>query len=230
MTRATPIRAAVVGSTATRLTIVLSAIVIALVVAVGFVVVNAPGWSTFELSALQDLSRAHSPVATTIALALNWTFAANQAAVIIAATALIVALTTRSTTTTAIFLALVILPWLGSAGIKALIHRPRPNPALLADPILGTLHSFSYPSGHTTISAALGLAIVVTIRSGRWRRIVTVATGVVVLAVAWSRVYLGVHYVTDVVAAMVYTTAAVTLLAALSRGLRRREVSRVRIG
>ena len=55
----------------------------------------------------------------------------------------------------------------------------------------------SFPSGHTTVAAAVALALMLVVRS-RWRAPVTLAGIAVTAVVAFARLYLGVHYPPDV--------------------------------
>ena len=99
--------------------------------------------------------------------------------------------------------------------LKLLIHRPRPAVAAVAMPT-----GFAFPSGHASGAAAtcLILALVLTQDqpSGRRAAWLALAAGIAV-AVAASRVYLGVHYVSDVVAGLLWGTAWALLVT--SRGL-----------
>jgi undecaprenyl-diphosphatase len=101
-----------------------------------------------------------------------------------------------------------------AAVLKVLVDRPRPSTAyrLVAetDP--------SFPSGHATGTMALGLSAAIVIAVYLLRRPIaralTVALGVAVpLAVAASRLELGVHWPTDVVAGLTLgaTVALVTV-------------------
>ncbi|MDQ6639186.1 MAG: phosphatase PAP2 family protein [Pseudomonadota bacterium] len=85
--------------------------------------------------------------------------------------------------------------------MKLAFHRARP---VLDDPLL-TLTSYSFPSGHVAGSTlAYGLLVAwVFGRTQRLRwRVLAVAGGAVAIAlVAFTRMYLGVHYLSDVVAA-----------------------------
>ena len=84
--------------------------------------------------------------------------------------------------------------------IKLLVARPRPHVGQL----VSTATGLAFPSGHATQIAAVTvmLAILGTARSGS--RSTTVAawctTAVIVVLVGCSRIYLGVHWATDVLA------------------------------
>jgi membrane-associated phospholipid phosphatase len=84
--------------------------------------------------------------------------------------------------------------------VKDVLERPRPRIA----PIVATEHSWAYPSGHATQAVAVAslLAWLVTRRlERRWaRRTVVAVAAVLALGVMASRVELGVHWTTDVVA------------------------------
>jgi membrane-associated phospholipid phosphatase len=85
--------------------------------------------------------------------------------------------------------------------IKAIVNRPRPSVTHLEH-----VTSSSFPSGHATESTAFLVALVALVysaRSGRARAAATVAAAVLVGAVGTSRVYLGVHYPTDVAAGII---------------------------
>lgn len=82
--------------------------------------------------------------------------------------------------------------------IKVAVGRERPHIARLI-----SASGFSFPSGHATASAAVYAAIALVAGRGRSRRVKALlagAAGGIAIAVAMSRVLLGVHWLTDVIA------------------------------
>lgn len=93
----------------------------------------------------------------------------------------------------------VILCFLMNQGLKLLFARPRP-----VDINLITESGYSYPSGHSMMSMAFyGLLIYFINRSklGNWKKyILSILLSILVLLIGFSRIYLGVHYASDVIA------------------------------
>ena len=89
----------------------------------------------------------------------------------------------------------------GGAGVlnivaKAFFGRVRPDLWLSLAPET----NFSFPSGHAMGSMALVAALVVLTWSTRWRWIVLVVGGLFAFFVGLSRIYLGVHFPSDILA------------------------------
>src|SRR5688572_4937435 len=87
-------------------------------------------------------------------------------------------------------------------GFKWIFARPRPS-ALIN---YRAVESFSFPSGHTFASLCLYgmIAWIVTrqIENPAVTAAVWILTGILILLIAASRVYIGIHYPTDVLAAL----------------------------
>lgn len=94
---------------------------------------------------------------------------------------------------------------------KAIFRRPRPEALELLVPIPT---GWSFPSGHTAQAAAFFLAVtIIAIRllPPVWAVACAVASAVIIVGVGWSRVYLQVHYLSDVLAGGVL--AVITVIA-----------------
>jgi undecaprenyl-diphosphatase len=90
----------------------------------------------------------------------------------------------------------VLLAWTVSDGVlKPLVHRPRPDARFEASEVLPRPpSSLSFPSGHASSSAAGALMLAAAWPSAR------LAFWLLAVGVSASRIYLGVHYPSDVLA------------------------------
>lgn len=93
-----------------------------------------------------------------------------------------------------------------NVSLKLAFHRPRPTPFFGAVP-----RSYSFPSGHALFSfcfyGVLAGLLTDRIKSRLATAIIWIVAALLVAAIGLSRIYLGVHYPTDVVAG--YLTAAI---------------------
>jgi undecaprenyl-diphosphatase len=105
--------------------------------------------------------------------------------------------------------------------LKHLFGRARPG---WADPLLA-LTDPGFPSGHTMVATIIygfiAVFLVPRIASWRWRAFTAIVTVAIVLVVALSRMYLGAHYLSDVLAAMAAGTAWLALCVTAVETLRR---------
>lgn len=105
---------------------------------------------------------------------------------------------------------LLVACWGGALGlyslIKLLVHRMRPPMDIWLTNVGKTT---SFPSGHATQSMGtyVALALVAVVWLSGVRRAVLVLAVILALGVGCSRVYLGVHWTTDVVAGWLIATA-----------------------
>ena len=105
--------------------------------------------------------------------------------------------------------------------MKVTLRQTRP------DAIFAGWNSYSFPSGHATASAALyGFLVVLICREvgARARVLVTLAAVLLVGAIAFSRLYLGAHWLSDVTAGLAFGVAWVALLGIVYLQHARREV------
>jgi membrane-associated phospholipid phosphatase len=121
-------------------------------------------------------------------------------------------------------LPLAVVAWAGESGgvtlAKHVVGRARPPEALW----LVRAHGWSWPSGHSATAVLIYTiwAILITsiVRGGGWRAVTWAAAALAVAAVGFSRVELGVHWTTDVLASLVFVSSWLITLAVLTPRLR----------
>ena len=108
--------------------------------------------------------------------------------------------------------------------LKALFARPRPY---FEQPLLLETY-YSFPSGHAmeavVLYGMLAYFAVLALRTWRARAAVVFGTSLLVLLIGFSRMYLGVHYFSDVVAGFaaggVWLSTCITAMEVVRRGKR----------
>lgn len=98
--------------------------------------------------------------------------------------------------------------------LKLAFRRPRPGVAALY--VLTEPSSFSFPSGHALGSTGVLLSLIVVarllgVRGWRWASLAT-TTALLLVGIATSRVYFGVHFPSDVVGGLLAGAAWVSAL------------------
>lgn len=116
-------------------------------------------------------------------------------------------------------LGLLVVPsgMLANVGLKESFQRVRP---VLDDPLVQHA-TYSFPSGHavaSTVFYGMACALVFAhVRSRAWRAAAAGLAVAMVLTVTFSRLYLGAHYPSDVVAGVAVGTACLLLFLGLLR-------------
>ena len=102
--------------------------------------------------------------------------------------------------------------------LKVIIQRPRPELLRLIE-----ISGFSFPSGHSMTSMSFyGFLIYLSIRYFKhWSKYcIAGILGILVLAIGCSRVYLGVHYASDVLAGFIFGIAWLIVFIKTSKKLK----------
>jgi membrane-associated phospholipid phosphatase len=93
--------------------------------------------------------------------------------------------------------------------LKLLFERDRP--VLWQHLILE--NSYSFPSGHAMLSSALAFSLIIIFWHSKWRWYVLAAGIAYTLYIGFTRLYLGVHYPTDIIAGWCVSAAWVIIVA-----------------
>ncbi|HUP91301.1 MAG TPA: phosphatase PAP2 family protein [Solimonas sp.] len=113
-----------------------------------------------------------------------------------------------------------------NAAMKLAFQRARPS---FDDPIV-TLHTYSFPSGHTAGATLLygfwAVYLAVRVRSRGLRLLILGGALCMAALVGLSRIYLGVHYLSDVLAAMCEAFAWLALCLTATHTLHARRMAR----
>lgn len=108
--------------------------------------------------------------------------------------------------------------------IKVLVHRHRP----FVDGWFVDWSGYSFASGHTIgatlLYGQLVLLILPAVKSRRWRLLSIVTATLFVMMVGFSRIALGAHYLTDVLAAICFGILWLGFCVTLSKSFRRSSV------
>ena len=162
----------------------------------------APRWiSAFDAAVGDPVHAMRTPVLTTFFYLC--TLLANTGTVVFITTTAVVVLAVRRLWAESLLVLVVVAggQWFGTL-LKAIFVRARPPASGALIPLPG---SYAFPSGHALAAVLLYsvLAFLVVRRlSGRGARIVVVSLAIALIAlVGISRVYLGVHWPSDVIAA-----------------------------
>jgi undecaprenyl-diphosphatase len=140
-----------------------------------------------------------TPLLTSFMIAVTM-LGANQVLLAVGAIAVIAFLLAKWRTEAVLLLVTMAGAGLLNRVLKVSFQRPRPQPYF--DLIAPT--SYSFPSGHALLSfcfyGAIALALVMHLRNSSARVLVWILMAGLVLLIGASRVYLGVHYASDVIA------------------------------
>lgn len=79
---------------------------------------------------------------------------------------------------------------------KELMHRVRPQLWMSGAPEF----DYAFPSGHAMTSMTLVIILLILSRGYPWRWLILLFGSLYILAIAWTRLYLGVHFPSDILA------------------------------
>lgn len=168
----------------------------------------------FDIAVRSQIHQYASPTLTTVMLAISFM---GSGGLILAALAAYATFRYCGWSRAAIWLVVTLAGALVlEVTLKLAFHRPRPT--AFFGPVPST---YSFPSGHSLLSLCF-YGVLAGLLSGRIRLLVArtliwVLAALLVLAIGLSRIYLGVHYPSDVIAGYLTGTIWVTTMILLDR-------------
>ena len=101
---------------------------------------------------------------------------------------------------------------------KLIFSRPRPLAVLENVHVLGIkYYTYSFPSGHTTV--AFAFATILAIKLPKIR----IPIIIIAILIGFSRIYIGAHYPSDVLAGAVLGCSVSAVILVVERGIRRKK-------
>jgi undecaprenyl-diphosphatase len=199
---------------------------VGLLIAAGEVVVHSGAVTHFDQHATRAVVSSRTAALNSAMKAVTW-LGSWVALLVTAAVIALLVLTKRLPVLAAI---VAVFAWAGEVGGvqigKHVVSRDRPPRVIW----LVHAHGWSFPSGHTAaaclVFAVLAECVAVLARHRAVRILGWLIAGLAIAATGFSRVELGVHWTTDVIASVVFVTSWLTAIAlSLGNHLRRPELS-----
>ena len=194
---------------------------VGLLVAAGEVIVRSGAVTHFDQHVTRVVVSSRTPGLDSAMKAVTWL--GSWAALLVTAVIIAVLVITRRLPVLAAIVA--VFAWAGEAGGvaigKEVVGRGRPPQAIW----LVHARGWSFPSGHAAAACLAFAILALCVATLARRRVVAMvgwlAAGLAIAATAFSRVELGVHWTTDVIASVVFVTGWLAAIAISLGGLLR---------
>jgi undecaprenyl-diphosphatase len=191
---------------------------VGLLIAAGEVVVHSSGVTNFDRHTTAVVVSSRTTALDSAMKVVTWL--GSWVALVVTAVIVGVLVLTRRLPVLAAFVA--VFAWAGEAGGvrigKEVVTRDRPPEAIR----LVQAHGWSFPSGHAAVAALVFTALAVCVAAVTRHRAIRILgwliAGLAIAATAFSRVELGVHWTTDVIASGVFMAAWLAAIAAVLGG------------
>jgi len=189
-----------------------------LLLAAGAVVIHSAAITQFDQHVTRVVVESRTAALNSVMKAVTWL--GSWVAIVVAAVIVAVLVWTRRLPVLAFVAA--VLAWAGETGGvqigKHVLARERPPEAIR----LVHAHGWSFPSGHAAAACLVFMVLAWCLAALAGRRAVWIAgwlvAGLAIAVTAFSRVELGVHWTTDVIASIVFVACWLTAIAVVLGG------------
>jgi membrane-associated phospholipid phosphatase len=182
----------------------IAAIVIFLILAV---LAHTVAYFTFDVTITQELQKFKPDWFSALMYALTWIGFAPQVDVISLLVVIFLFASGLKWETVVTFVNVIGISILGT-GIKLLVGRARPTVDLVS--VISQLSDYSFPSGHvlyfTAFFGFLAFLTFTLVKHAGWRWLLLVLFGGMIVLIGPSRIYVGQHWASDVLAAYLLGT------------------------
>ena len=194
--------------------IVVTIVLFVVTFAIGFLVKLVPAIGVAQLPLDAALNRQHTPIRDTVALALDKLDQPLVVGVILVVVFAVMWILKGWRTSLGICI-VAGAGWVTVLVAKYVVHQPRPDLSDVPHQLLKSASTLSYPSGHVAFVAALGAALFMALSSRAARIPIAIVFALLAVVVAATRLYLGVHYLSDTVGGFINGVAGAVLFAGL---------------
>ena len=167
---------------------------------------------TFDITVTQAVQSFHPGWFDALMRALTWIGFPPQAWIISAAVIVLLFVSGLKWETVVVTVSLIASSLLVE-GTKLVVDRPRPTTGLVH--VFAQLSTYSFPSGHvvffTTFVGFLFFLAYILLKHSWWRTLLLVILGLMVALIGPSRIYVGEHWASDVLAAYLLGTVLLSL-------------------
>ncbi|MDQ2756782.1 MAG: phosphatase PAP2 family protein [Actinomycetota bacterium] len=185
-------------------TLVVAVVAIALITSIGFALRADP---TIDSGTTETLNALHAGPIGNVTTFVYRLFSPVPAVILTVILAAGIWAASGRLRLAAAFAGVVAATWIPSDIIKLMVHRPRPDPHLMAHPYTPLQVDPSYPSGHMVFVTVLVIALIYVLHGSRWSRLAVSGGALLIIGVAASLTIDAVHYPTDVAASIIWSFA-----------------------
>lgn len=148
------------------------------------------------------LNSTGNPVLDAVAVFASELYSPKWAVVITLVIVAAVWFRTKSRLDALLFACIVAAGWLPAQVFKIAFSEPRPNQNLLSHRLVPLEADAAFPSGHLCFALAIGYGLFLLSRHTRLSKLVLALWFISIPVMGWARLYVGVHYLNDLVGSM----------------------------